>query len=374
MSKMLRQTKPHAPVAVLSLVIPVFEECDSLEQLCREIVGTLNDENVLFEVIFVDDGSRDGSESVLARLEAAVPQVRVITFRRNFGKSAALSAGFAAASGDIVITMDADLQDDPREIPRFLEALDAGADVVTGWKQIRHDPVDKTWPSRFFNAAVNYSFGLKLHDHNCGFKAYRMEALAELNLYGELHRFIPPLLHARGFRIVELPVVHHPRKFGKSKFGTNRIVKGALDLLTVSLTTRYGARPLHLFGGAGLIFGVLGFAVLSYLSLLWAFGMGPIGERPLLMLGMLLVLFGSQLVGTGLLGELLLARTIREQDKYSILPNPHQVKTKHTERLLKKGLAPAQPARSASTVSPASLTSAKPPSTMITRGSAPSRS
>jgi len=302
----------------VSIVIPFLNEEATICPLAERITAALVEYGKSFEIIFVNDGSTDESEPSVRSLARQDHRIHLINLRRNFGKSAALSAGFAAARGVIVITMDADLQDDPTELPRFLEAIAAGADVVAGWKQVRHDPVDKTLPSRLFNAAVNRTFGLRLHDHNCGFKAYRAEALFELNLYGELHRFIPALLYARGFQIVELPVTHHPRRFGKSKFGAGRLVKGALDLMTVSLTTRYGARPLHLFGGAGLVTALLGFAILSYLSLLWALGQGPIGERPLLMLGMLMVLLGSQLVGTGLLGELLLARTIREQDKYAV--------------------------------------------------------
>lgn len=302
----------------VSVIVPFFDEEESLPILYGRIAEVLEGINTRFEVIFVNDGSRDGGEDVVRKLRAQDNRVGLIAFRRNFGKSAALSAGFKAARGKIVITMDADLQDDPKELPRFLEALEQGADIVSGWKQVRNDPVDKTLPSKLFNKAVNKAFGLNLHDHNCGFKAYRTEALAELNLYGELHRFIPALLHARGFRIAQIPVEHHARQFGKSKFGAERLIKGALDLMTVWLTTRYGARPLHMFGGAGIVSAALGFAVLAYLSVLWTIGAGPIGDRPLLMLGMLLVLFGSQLVGVGLLGELMLARTIGEGDKYAI--------------------------------------------------------
>lgn len=305
----------------LSFVIPFLDERASIETLYTEIVKSCDALNRSFEILFVDDGSTDGGSRVVQAIAREDTRVELIRFRRNFGKSAALSAGFAAARGAIIFTMDADLQDDPAELPRFLEALEAGADVVSGWKHVRHDPIDKTLPSRLFNAAVNRAFGLKLHDHNCGFKAYRAEALAELNLYGELHRFVPALLFARGFDIAELAVTHHPRRFGKSKFGAGRLVKGALDLMTVSLTTRYGARPLHLFGGAGLLFGLAGFLILAYLSGIWVLGIAPIGGRPLLMLGMLLMLLGSQLVGTGLLGELMLARTIREQDKYVVRTN-----------------------------------------------------
>jgi hypothetical protein len=189
--------------------------------------------------------------------------------------------------------------------------------MVSGWKQVRNDPLDKTLPSRLFNGAVNKAFGLEINDHNCGFKAYRREALEELNLYGELHRFVPALLHARGYRVGQIPVQHRARRFGKSKFGAKRLVKGALDLLTVWLNTRFGARPLHLFGGGGLLLSGLGFAILAYLSVLWMLG-HSIGTRPLLMLGMLSVLFGGQMIGVGLLGELILRRTIGEADKYSV--------------------------------------------------------
>jgi len=214
--------------------------------------------------------------------------------------------------------MDADLQDDPAELPRFLAAIEAGADVVCGWKQVRHDPIGKTLPSRLFNTVVNRTFGLDLHDHNCGFKAYRAEALGALNLYGELHRFVPALLHARGYRLVELAVEHHPRRFGRSKFGAGRLVKGALDLMTVALTTRYAARPLHVFGAVGLVMLALGGLALAYLCALWLLGMGPIGDRPLLLFGMLLMLFGGQLIGTGLIAEIVLARSIDERGKYEV--------------------------------------------------------
>lgn len=318
MSRLYSKTEFQVAEPEISVVVPFFNEAESLPILHERIVGTLEKMQVQFEILFVNDGSTDGSEAAVRELMERDPRVRLIAFRRNFGKSAALSAGFQAVRGAIVITMDADLQDDPKELPRLIERIQGGADVVSGWKQVRNDPVDKTLPSKLFNATVNKAFGLSLNDHNCGFKAYRGEALKELNLYGELHRFIPALLHARGFKIDQMPVEHHARQFGKSKFGAERLIKGALDLMTVWLTTRYGARPLHMFGGAGLVFGGLGTAILGYLSLLWLFGFGPIGDRPLLMLGMLMVLFGSQLVGVGLLGELILARTIGERDKYAV--------------------------------------------------------
>ena len=213
--------------------------------------------------------------------------------------------------------MYADLQDDPKEIASFLALIEVGADCVTGWKQVRNDPVDKTMPSKVFNGVMNRVFGLSINDHNCGFKAYRRETLDDLDLYGELHRFIPALLHARGYRVEQVAVEHRARQFGKSKFGTKRLLKGALDLLTICLTTRFGARPLHLFGGAGLVLGGLGTLIVSYLTVAWIAG-ESIGQRPLLVLGVLLILFGGQLVSAGLLGELFLRRTISEKDKYAI--------------------------------------------------------
>ncbi len=321
MSRLYNNTEFQLAEPDISVVVPFFNEAESLPILHARIVDVLEKMQTGFEIIFINDGSTDASEAAVRTIMAHDPRVRLIAFRRNFGKSAALSAGFQAVSGQIVITMDADLQDDPKELPRLIAAIHGGADVVSGWKQVRNDPVDKTLPSKLFNATVNKAFGLNLNDHNCGFKAYRAEALKELNLYGELHRFIPALLHARGFVIDQIPVEHHARQFGKSKFGAERLIKGALDLMTVWLTTRYGARPLHMFGGAGLVFGALGVLILSYLSVLWVLGLGPIGDRPLMMLGMLLVLFGSQLVGVGLLGELILSRSIGERDKYAVREN-----------------------------------------------------
>lgn len=300
----------------VSIVVPFLNEEETLRTLHGEIADALSGTD--FEILFVDDGSTDSSEQVVRGIVAEDRRASLIGFRRNFGKAAALSAGFRRARGDILITMDADLQDDPKELPRFLAAIAEGADVVCGWKQVRHDPRGKTMPSRLFNAAVNKTFGLDLKDHNCGFKAYRREAVENVNLYGELHRFVPALAKARGYRIVELPVHHRARQFGVSKYGWSRLIKGALDLLTVALTTRYGARPLHMFGGGGLVVGLVGGLILSYLALLWVLGAGPIGNRPLLLFGMLLVLGGAQMIGIGLLGELFLSRSIREDDKYDI--------------------------------------------------------
>ena len=311
--------EPLVPATVdCSFVVPFYNECESLEILYGEIVEECDKLKIAFELIFIDDGSTDDGAAIVNRLAKADERISLIRFRRNFGKSAALSAGWRAAIGDIVFTMDADLQDNPTEIGNFLTKLNEGYQCVTGWKQVRNDPMDKTLPSKLFNGAVNKTFGLQINDHNCGFKAYRREVLDEIEMYGELHRFVPALLHARGFKVGQIPVQHRARRFGVSKFGAKRLVKGALDLATVWLTTRYAARPLHLFGGGGVALTVIGLAILAYLSVLWIIGAGPIGGRPLLMLGMLLVLFGGQMVSVGLVAEVILRRTIVETDKYSI--------------------------------------------------------
>jgi dolichol-phosphate mannosyltransferase len=257
-----------------------------------------------WDVLFVDDGSTDGSFAALTRLHDAEPNVRVIRLRRNFGKAAALATGFANARGDRVVTIDGDLQDDPAEIPRLLVKLDEGFDLVSGWKQKRRDPLRRRLLSRIFNWATGRMSGLRLHDMNCGLKAYRAEVVRGLRLYGELHRFIPVLAHYRGFRIAELPVNHRPREHGRSRYGIERYVRGFLDLLTVSFIGRYRHRPLHLFGGLGLILGLLGFATLLYLTVVKLMG-HAIGERPLLTLGVLLVVVGLQFFSLGLISEML---------------------------------------------------------------------
>jgi len=237
---------------LISLVIPAKDEEASLPQLRREIATVADAQELDVEVIFIDDGSSDGTwEAIRAEAEAD-RRVRGIRFRRNFGKAAALDAGFGAARGEVIITMDADLQDDPAEIPRFLEALDGGCDLVSGWKRRRHDPWHKVLPSRVWNAAVSRATGVRLHDHNCGFKAYRREVVEELDVYGEFHRYIPPLAHARGFRVGEVEVHHRARQHGASKYGSRRFVRGLIDLLTVVLLTKARHRPAHLFTGWGM--------------------------------------------------------------------------------------------------------------------------
>jgi glycosyltransferase involved in cell wall biosynthesis len=288
---------------VISVVVPVHDEERSVALLYEETAAALDPLGRPWEAIFVDDGSADGTFGALTRLHAANENVRVVRLRRNFGKAAALQAGFEEAQGDVVVTIDGDLQDDPAEIPRLLAKLDEGFDLVSGWKAKRRDPLTRRLPSRVFNWASGAVSGLRLHDLNCGLKAYRAEVLEGLRIYGELHRFVPLLAHYRGFRVAELPVHHRPRTYGRSRYGLERYVRGFLDLLTVTFMGRYRHRPLHLFGGLGLLLGAVGTVVLAYLTVLKLTG-EAIGHRPLLTLGVLLVVVGVQLVSLGLVSEL----------------------------------------------------------------------
>ncbi|MCU0606295.1 MAG: glycosyltransferase family 2 protein [Candidatus Edwardsbacteria bacterium] len=301
----------------ISVVIPVCNERQTLEPLYRQVREVLAANKLAGEIIFVDDGSSDGSWEIIKTLARRDKRVAAISFRRNFGKAAALTAGFARAGGGIIITMDGDLQDDPAEIPRFIEKLGEGFDLVSGWKQSRQDPLSKTVPSRLFNWATARTSGVRLHDFNCGFKAYRAAVLREVSIYGELHRYIPVLAHQRGYRIAEIAVRHHPRVTGRSKYGWGRLVKGYLDLLTVVFLTRYGRRPGHFFGTVGSVAFGVGLLINIYLTLVKLVGHQAIGQRPLLLLGTLLMILGIQFVSIGLLGEMIAARTRPEQD-YSI--------------------------------------------------------
>jgi glycosyltransferase involved in cell wall biosynthesis len=289
---------------VISVVIPVFDEERSVALLYDELGSALDPLGRPWEAIFVDDGSTDGTFAALTRLHDATDNVRIVRMRRNFGKAAALQSGFAEASGDIVVTIDGDLQDDPAEIPRLLAKLDEGFDLVSGWKTHRRDPLTRRLPSRLFNAVSSLLSGIRLHDMNCGLKAYRAEVVRGLRLYGELHRYIPVLAHYRGFRVAELPVNHRPREHGRSHYGMERYVRGFLDLLTVTFMGRYRHRPLHLFGSVGLLLTLFGGAVLVYLTILKIAG-EAIGHRPLLTLGVLLVVVGMQFLSLGLLSELI---------------------------------------------------------------------
>ncbi len=289
---------------MISVVVPVYNEERSVALLYDELRSALEPLHTSWEAIFVDDGSSDGTFGALTRLHNAERNVRVVRLRRNFGKAAALVAGFDQARGETVVTIDGDLQDDPAEIPRLLAKLDEGFDLVSGWKAHRRDPLSRRVLSRIFNRVTSLFSGVRMHDLNCGLKAYRADVVHGLRLYGELHRFIPVLAHYRGFRIAELPVNHRPREHGRSRYGVERYVRGFLDLLTVSFIGRYRHRPLHLFGGLGLMLGFIGSAVLVYLTVLKALG-HAIGHRPLLMLGVLLVVIGMQFFSLGLISEMI---------------------------------------------------------------------
>jgi dolichol-phosphate mannosyltransferase len=310
---------------MISVVIPVLNEAGSLRQLHSELQQVATDQGYELDIILVDDGSTDESWSVIESLCQQDEQVRGVRFRRNFGKAAALSAGLAAARGDCVITMDADLQDDPREIPRFLLALDDGLDVVSGWKKRRYDPWHKVWPSRGFNWLVSRMTGVRLHDHNCGFKCYRREIFYELRLYGELHRFVPVLAAARGWRVGEIVVNHRARQFGSSKYGLLRIPKGFLDLLTVKFLTGFGQRPQHMLGMIGLGSFALGSLGILLLSIAWvvtrAFsGLEPIHltDRALFFYCLGAALLGAQLTSIGFLAELMTALHAPDREPYSV--------------------------------------------------------
>lgn len=310
---------------MLSIIIPVLNEADSLRELISQIQTSCRQNDIAFEVLFIDDGSTDRSWIVIGELAAEHSEIRAIRFRRNFGKAAALTAGMRAAHGDLILMMDADLQDDPAEIPSFIRRMGDGFDVVNGWKERRLDPWHKVYPSKVFNAMVGCLTGLKLHDHNCGLKLFKSEVAQELHIYGELHRFIPVLAHSRGFRVAELPVKHRSRVHGSSKYGVRRFLRGFLDLLTVTFLTGYGRRPQHMLGAFGLGLFSLGVVGLSYLGLLWGLmhlipvlTVEPIGGRPLLAYSIGALLLGAQLISLGLLAELIVAYTGREQDTYSV--------------------------------------------------------
>jgi len=309
---------------MISIVIPVCDEKESLTILHDEIVHGARQAGLDYEIRFIDDGSNDGSWEVITRLAVQNPQVHGCRFRRNFGKSAALAAGFATARGDTILTLDADLQDDPAEIPNFLRELAQGYDVVSGWKKVRLDPWHKVWPSRIFNFIVSWVTGVRLHDHNCGMKCYRSSIFREIRLYGELHRFIPVLAAARGFKVGEIPINHRPRRFGRSKFGVNRFVKGFLDLMTVKFLTGFGQRPQHLLGTIGLVSFLLGNLGFLYLLVTWIVNFWspdtfePVHRRALPMFSLAALVVGAQMMSIGFLAELIIAYQPGDQLPYSI--------------------------------------------------------
>jgi dolichol-phosphate mannosyltransferase len=311
--------------ATVSFLVPVFNEQDSVSDLVNQISEVCQRSDIRYEVVLIDDGSTDASWEQIQLASLECEEVSGLRFRRNFGKADALQAGIQASAGEIIITMDADLQDDPVEIPRFLESLNQGLDVVSGWKKVRHDPWHKLMPSLAFNKLVSWLTGVKLHDHNCGFKAYRREIFDEVELYGERHRFVPVLAAAKGWQVGEIEVQHHARKFGHSKYGSSRLVKGFLDLITVHLLTGYSSRPFHLIGSIGLLCfaaGGLGIFYLSVIRLLshWFDSMVDVHlhQTAVFYYCILAVLLGSQFLTIGLLAELIVSRTATREPGFSI--------------------------------------------------------
>ena len=288
----------------ISVVIPLLNEEESLRILYNDIKKAISPYSFDYEIVFIDDGSTDNSLNIIRDLSRRDNKVHYFSFRKNYGKSAALHVGFKFVSGDAVITMDADLQDDPAEIPNLLRKLAEGYDLVSGWKKVRHDPFIKRHSSRFFNHITRMTSDVKIHDFNCGLKAYRKEVVKSVYVHGELHRYIPVLAGQKGFKITEIPVKHHPRRYGKTKFGISRFFKGFVDLLTILLITRYATRPLHLFGFIGTISFMVGLVIDGYLTLEWLLHKTSLSNRPLLLLGLLMMIVGVQLFAIGLLGEL----------------------------------------------------------------------
>jgi glycosyltransferase involved in cell wall biosynthesis len=297
----------------ISLVIPLFNEEESIYPLTNEIKKVMNSMRIQYEVLFIDDGSDDLSLKKIKDISRNDRRFKYISFRKNYGKSAALQIGFKHVTGDAVITMDADLQDDPKEIPNLLKKLDEGYDVCSGWKKKRQDPLIKKYSSRFFNFVTRIITGIKIHDFNCGLKAYRKDVTKNLNVHGELHRYMPVLARWQGYTITEIPVKHYPRRYGKTKYGISRFFKGFIDLITVIFSTRYINRPLHFFGFFGVASFFVGLLILGYLSVLWVQG-HPLSNRPMLFLGMLLIIVGVQFFAVGLLGEMLVHSSVDENE------------------------------------------------------------
>lgn len=307
----------------LSVIIPLLNEEESLPELTDQIVKSISGMEINnYEIIFVDDGSTDSSFEVIKDLRQKNNRIHCIKFRRNYGKSAALAVGFQRAKGKYVITMDADLQDDPAEIPNLIKKLQQGYDLVSGWKKKRFDPITKTIPSKFFNYVTSKVTGVKLHDFNCGLKGYRSAVVKSLHVYGEMHRYLPALAHFDGFKVTEIEVHHHPRKYGTTKFGLSRFIYGFLDLLTVLVTAKYMKRPLHFFGTVGSILAILGVIINTVLTINWFLGAKNLSNRPLLTLGIAMIIVGVQFISLGLLGELLTKHQVmNNKNIYNISEN-----------------------------------------------------
>jgi len=297
----------------ISIVIPLLDEEESIRPLLNEINKALLNKGIQYEVLFIDDGSMDKSLKIIKEMNAQNKKVKYYSFQKNYGKSAALQIGFKQATGDAIITMDADLQDDPSEIMNLLRKLDEGYDLVSGWKKKRQDPLIKKISSRFFNFITRVMTGIKIHDFNCGLKAYRKDVVKNIKVYGELHRYVPVLAKWKGYRISEINVKHHPRRYGKTKFGISRFFKGFIDLITVLFATRYIKRPMHFFGFLGAFSFIIGLLVNGYLTYQWIIGI-PLSNRPMLFLGMLLIIVGVQFFSIGLLGEILVHNSMDEKE------------------------------------------------------------
>ncbi|MGB9695903.1 MAG: glycosyltransferase family 2 protein [Ignavibacteria bacterium] len=307
--------KDHREI-YLSIIIPLYNEEESLKELSQQISSTLGQYTSNYEVIFIDDGSTDNSYKIIEEINSNDPRFKCIKLRKNYGKSAALSIGFREAKGHYVVTMDADLQDDPTEIPEMISILERGYDLVSGWKKIRYDPFIKKHTSKIFNFVTSKVSGIRLHDFNCGLKAYKKDVVKSLKVYGEMHRYLPALAHLSGFKVTEKIVKHHPRKYGTTKFGANRFLNGFLDLLTVIFTTKFIKKPLHLFGFFGILSSVIGFFIILYLTLLKFLERASISNRPLFLVGILFIIVGFQSFSLGLIAEMITRSSHQDEDIY----------------------------------------------------------
>ena len=305
-------------IPLISVLIPALNEEESIDELSKKLEAVLEKmKGFRYEVLFIDDGSTDSTFSVMRRINQRNNRFKALRFRRNYGKSAALSVGFNRVKGDYVVTMDADLQDDPDEIPNLINKLMEGFDLVSGWKKKRRDPISKTIPSKIFNYFTSLVSGVHLHDHNCGLKGYKKSVVKNLEVYGEMHRYLPALANWEGFSVTEIPVKHHARKYGKTKFGMGRFIKGFLDLLTVIFTTRFVKRPLHFFGTLGTLFVLAGVIIDGYLTVEWLLGETYLSDRPLIFLGVGMIIVGVQFISMGLIGELI-AKNFYKNVRYGI--------------------------------------------------------
>jgi glycosyltransferase involved in cell wall biosynthesis len=300
----------------ISVVVPVLNEEENLPILHQRLTEALAGNGYSYEIIIVDDGSTDRSFNVMQALQARDDHLRIVRFRRNYGQTAAFAAGFDRALGDVVITLDADLQNDPADIPALIAKIAEGYDVVSGWRVDRQDRfLDRRLPSMVANRLIGWTTGVHIHDYGCSLKAYRRDVLTDVRLYGELHRFIPALAHAAGARVTEVPVSHHPRRYGKAKYGLSRTLRVILDILAVRFLMSYSTRPIHIFGLLGLLSLVAGALILLYLAVVRLFLLQPVADRPLLLLGILLTMLGVQLVTSGLLAEMVTRTYFESQNK-----------------------------------------------------------